>query len=48
MIAWIVLAVVALVAFVLYPKLMLRTVGALLSGIANVLLDCVGLLFAWI
>lgn len=43
-----VLATIGLIAFVLYPKLMLKTAGALLRGVASVLTDCVGLLLAWI
>lgn len=41
-------ALLLLVGFVLYPRLMFGLVGSLLRGMWNLAVDCVALLFVWI
>lgn len=44
----ILLAIGLVVAFVVYPRVMLRLVGGLVSGLFSLVLDGIALLLVWI
>ena len=48
MIVWVVVGVLLLVGFVVYPRLMFGLLGALLRGTLAIIVDSIALLFAWI
>lgn len=48
MMIWIVFGLLALVGFVVYPRLMFGLLGALLRGTLSIIVDGIALLFAWI
>jgi hypothetical protein len=47
-VAWVLLGVALLVAFVAYPRLMLGLTATIVRGVFNVIIDGVALLLAWI
>lgn len=44
---WVV-SLAALVAFLVYPRLMFGLLGSLLRGLFSLIIDCFALLLAWI